>query len=98
MEKIKKGSQKFRKAIEKDQDFINTASMNRWKKTLQDDNLDQETIRNCFKMTHWNEFTAKERDSILKLLTRKTLLTTSTENLPKLSQTRQGKRRFLLGV
>ena len=73
MEKIKKGSQKLRKAIEKDQDFINTASMNRWKKTLQDDNLDQETIRNCFKMTHWKEFTAKERDSILKLLTRKTL-------------------------
>ena len=73
MEKIKKGTPKFRKTLEKEQDFINNASMNKWKKTLQDENLDQESIRNCFKMTHWKEFTAKERDSLLKLLTRKTL-------------------------
>ena len=72
MEIIKRGSQKFRKSIEKGQDFINTASMNRWKKTLQDEDLDPESIRNCFKMIHWKEFTAKERDSILKLMTRKT--------------------------
>ena len=73
MEKIKKGSRSFRKVIEKDQDFLDLASMKRWKKTLKDDDLDQETIRNCFKLFHWREFSAKERDTILKLLTRKTL-------------------------
>ena len=48
MEKIKKGSQKF----------INNSSMTRWKKTLQDEYFDPESIRNCFKMIHWKEFTA----------------------------------------
>ena len=44
MEKIKKGSKNYRKSFEKDQDFIDNASLKRWQKTLKDDTLDQETI------------------------------------------------------
>ena len=35
--------------------------------------LDEETLRNTFKMIHWKEFTAPQKDKILKLMTRKTL-------------------------
>ena len=73
MDKIKKGSNKFRKVLTRNQDFISGPMMDKWKKTLENENLDQETIRNCFKIIHWKEFTAKERDKILKLITRKTL-------------------------
>ena len=73
MEKTKKGSKKFRKPLEKDQDFLDISSLKRWQKTLNDEHVDQDTIRNCFKLYHWKEFSAKERDTILKLMTRKTL-------------------------
>ena len=35
--------------------------------------LEEETLRNACKMIHWKEFTAPQKDTILKLITRKTL-------------------------
>ena len=70
--KIKKGSQKFRKVLNKNQDFINNSKIE-WKKTLECNELEEETLRNAFKMIHKKEFTAPQKDSILRLLTRKTL-------------------------
>ena len=73
MGEIKKGSQKFRKSLTRTQDFITNSKMEKWKKTLECNELEEETLRNAFKMIHKKEFTAPQKDSILRLLTRKTL-------------------------
>ena len=55
------------------QDFVTREMVNNWNKALKTDQVTEETIRNAYKMFHIKEFTAQERDKILKLLTRKTL-------------------------
>jgi hypothetical protein len=45
MGKIKKGSNKFRKVLTKNQDFITPARMNSWKNRLENDELDEETLQ-----------------------------------------------------
>ena len=72
MGKIKKGSQKFRKSLTRTQDFIRKSKMDKWKKTLECNELEEETLMNAFKMIYKKEFTAPQKDSILRLLTRKT--------------------------
>ena len=74
MGEIKKGSQKFRKVLTKSQDFITNYRLEKWRKTLECNELDEETLRNTFKMIHWNESTAPQKDKILKLMTCMTLL------------------------
>ena len=70
---IKKGSQKFRKVLTKNQDFITTSKIEKCKKILECNELEEDTLRNAFKMVHWKEFTAPQKDKILKMMTRKTL-------------------------
>jgi hypothetical protein len=72
----------FRSALTRNQDFITETMLDKWgKKTLENENLEKETLRNCFKLIHRMEFTAKEKDKIFKLLTRKPLFNCQHKNV-----------------
>jgi hypothetical protein len=73
MSKIKKGSKSYRKILTRQQDFITAARLNSWKTTLEDDELDTETLRKCFKLVHSKDFTSDQKDTMIGVLTRKTL-------------------------
>ena len=79
MEKIKKGSQKFRKVLTRHQ-VITKARVDSWRKTLQCNSLDSDTLRQAFKMIHWKEFTAP--------LTRKLLFNNQHKHLYRPGQER----------
>jgi hypothetical protein len=63
MGKIKKGSQKFRKSLTRNQDFITNSKLEKWKKTLGCDDLEEDTLRHAFKMIHKKECTAPQKDN-----------------------------------
>jgi hypothetical protein len=73
MSKIKRGSKNFRKVLTRHQDFITTARLNSWKTTLDNDELDKETLRKCFKLIHNKDFTSDQKDTMISVLTRKRL-------------------------
>ena len=70
--KIKKGSQKFRALLTRDDDFIGDAKVEAWKATLQIEHNTKAQVRNAFKLTSWKHFDAELRDKLLRLLTMKT--------------------------
>ena len=49
MGKIKKGSKKFRKALTRNQDFITNSKLEKWKKALESNDLEEDTPRNFFR-------------------------------------------------
>jgi hypothetical protein len=62
MGKIKKGINKFRKILVKNQDFITPAILNSWKTTLDTDELNEEALRRAFKQIHSNDYTSDQKD------------------------------------
>ena len=62
MGKIKKGSQKFRKVLNRNQDLLTNSMTDKWRKTLVCNELDEETLRNAFKMIYERNSLSHKKD------------------------------------
>ena len=79
--KIKKGSKTFLKCLNC------TSHLESWQKLFEDPSITKDDLRRAYKMAQSNIFNGKQKDIILKLLTRKTLFNNQVphiygENLP----------------
>ena len=84
---IKKGSKPFLKRLNHAYDFLTPEHLECWKKLMDDQSLTKDDLRRAYKMAQSNLFTGKQKDTMLKLLTRKTLFNHQIphiygENLP----------------
>ena len=77
--KIKRGSQKFRALLTRDDDFIDDARVQSQRATLHSEHISKTQVRNGFKLTSWKHFDAEIRDKILRLLTKKTIFNAQIE-------------------
>lgn len=84
---IKKGSKHFLKSLNKVTDFLTAEHLSSWQKVMDDPSITKDNLRRAYMMAQKNIFSGKQRDIILKLLTRKTLFNNQIphvygENLP----------------
>ena len=84
--KIIRGSQKFRAILTRKDDFIDDASVQSWRNTLQSEHITKLQVRNAFKLTSWKHFDAEIRDKILRFLTKKTIFNAQIERAYILKQ------------
>ena len=77
--KIKRGSQKCRALLTRDDDFIDDARVQSWRATLHSELITKQQVRNAFKLTSWKHFDAEIRNKILRLLTKKTIFNAQIE-------------------
>ena len=88
IEGIKKGSKQFLKKMNQTCDFLTPQHLESWKRRMEDPSITKDDLRRAYKMAQRNLFSGKQRDIILKLLTRKTLFNNQVphiygENLPE---------------
>lgn len=77
--RTKKGSKIFRSIFNKSNDIEVAARIKSWQKTLSEDDINEETIRNAFKTVSWTALGNDICDSRLRLITRKTLFNNQIE-------------------
>ena len=85
--KIKKGSKYYLKSLNRAGDFLTADHLEGWKRLMDDPSMTKDDLRRAYKMAQSKVFSGKQRDVILKLLTRKTLFNNQVphiygENLP----------------
>ena len=85
--KIKKGSRLYLKCLNRSSDFLTANHLESWQRLMEDPSITKDDLRRAYKMAQSNLFNGKQRDTILKLLTRKTLFNNQVphiygENLP----------------
>ena len=85
--KIKKGSKYYLKSLNRAGDFLTADHLEGWKRLMDDPSMTKDDLRRAYKMAQSKVFSGKQRDTILKLLTRKTLFNNQIphiygENLP----------------
>ena len=86
--KLKKGSRIFLKCLNRSADFLTENHLESWQRLMEDPSITKDDLRRAYKMAQCNLFNGKQRDIILKLLTRKTLFNNQVpriygENLPQ---------------
>ena len=78
--KIKKGSKPFRKVFDKTHDFLTEDKLNKWREATKNMEVNEENLRRAYKLVSCKYFSAKQKDRLLKLLSRKTLYNNQIEH------------------
>ena len=72
--KIKKGSNAYRKVLDRDIDFINYKRLKAWRNATGDNNVNEDSLRNTFKLANEHDIPAGDHDALVRILTRKTTM------------------------
>ena len=78
--KIKKGSKPYRKVFDKTHDFLTEEKLNKWREATKNMEITEENLRRAYKLVSCKYFSAKQKDRLLKLLSRKTLYNNQIEH------------------
>ena len=78
--KIKKGSKPFRKVFDKTHDFLTEDKLNKWREATKNMEITEDNLRRAYKLVSCKYFSAKQKDRLLKLLSRKTLYNNQVEH------------------
>ena len=78
---IEKGLKYYLISLNRASDFLTADPLEGWKRLMEDPNMTKNDLRRAYKIAQSKIFSGKQRDTIFKLLTRKTMFNNQIQNL-----------------